>query len=42
MATHSSIIAWTVSWMEDPVRLYSTWGHKELDTAEQRNTHSAS
>ena len=30
-ATHSSIIAWTISWMEDPVS-YSPWGSKELDT----------
>ena len=34
MATHSSIIAWRISWTEEPRRLYSRWGHKELDTTE--------
>ena len=31
MATHSSILAWKIPWTEEPVRLYSPWGHKELD-----------
>ena len=31
MATHSSIFAWRIPWMEG----YSPWGHKELDTTEQ-------
>ena len=26
MATHSSILAWKIPWMEDPGRLYSPWG----------------
>ena len=31
MATQSSILAWKVSWTEEPGGLYSPWGHKELD-----------
>ena len=31
MATHSSILAWRISWAEEPGG-YSPWGHKELDT----------
>ena len=34
MATHSSILAWKIPWMEEPVG-YSPWGHKELDMTEQ-------
>ena len=33
MATHSSILAWNISWTEDPVS-YSAWGCKELDMTE--------
>ena len=33
MATHSSILAWKIPWME-PVG-YSPWGRKESDTNEQ-------
>ena len=33
MATHSSILAWKIPWMEEPVG-YSPWGCKELDTTE--------
>ena len=29
-ATHSSILAWRIPWT-----IYSSWGHKELDTTEQ-------
>ena len=32
-ATHSSILAWKIPWMEEPDRLQSL-GHKELDTTE--------
>ena len=32
MATHSSILDWRIPWTEEPGRLYSSWGHKELDT----------
>ena len=35
MATHSSILAWKISWTEEPGRLYSPWGHKESDMTEQ-------
>ena len=34
MATHSSILAWRISWAEEPGSLYSPWDHKELDTTE--------
>ena len=29
MATHSSILAWSIPWTEEPG--YSPWGRKELD-----------
>ena len=35
MATHSSILAWRIPWMEESDRLYSPWGHKELDTTQR-------
>ena len=38
MATHSSILAWRVSWTEEPCG-YGPWGRKELDTAEHVYTH---
>ena len=34
MATHSSIIAWKIPWVEEPGS-YSPWGYKELDRTEQ-------
>jgi len=37
MATHSSILAWKIPWMEEPGGLKSM-GHKELDTT-NRLTH---
>ena len=36
MATKSSILAWRISWAEEPGRLYSPWGHKESDTIEHQ------
>ena len=33
MATHSSILAWRISWTEESGRS-SPWGHKESDTTE--------
>ena len=33
MATHSSILDWTVPWTEEPGGLHS-WGRKESDTTE--------
>ena len=35
MATHSSILAWRIPWTEGPGGLYSPWGRKELDPADQ-------
>jgi len=32
MATHSSILAWKISWAEEP------WGNKESDTTQQLST----
>ena len=34
MATHSSILAWEISWIEESDGLYSPWGPKESDTTE--------
>jgi len=34
MATHSSNLAWRIPWTEEPGRLFSSWGHKELNTSE--------
>ena len=28
MATHSNVLAWKISWMEEPGGLYSSWGRK--------------
>ena len=33
MAPHSTIFAWKIPWTEESGG-YSSWGHKELDTAE--------
>ena len=33
MATHSSILAWSMPWIEEPGGL-SPWGRKELDMTE--------
>ena len=33
MPTHSSILAWELSWTEEAGRLQS-WDHKELDTTD--------
>ena len=35
MATHSSILAWRISWPEGILVGYSPWGLKELDMTEQ-------
>ena len=32
LATHSSILAWRITWTEGPDGLNSPWGHKESDT----------
>ena len=33
MATHSSVLAWEISWTEETSRL-QFWGHEESDTTE--------
>ena len=33
-----SIIAWKIPWVEEPDRLWSPCGHKELDMTEQQST----
>ena len=39
MAAHCSILAWRISWTEEPDGLHSPWGRKESDTTE-RLTHT--
>ena len=34
MTTHSSILAWEISWTEEPGGLHSPWGCKVLDSTE--------
>ena len=34
MAIHFSILPWRIPWTEEPGRLYSPQGRKELDTIE--------
>ena len=42
MATHSSILAWRILWIEErSLADSSPWGHKELDT-NKRLTHTLS
>ena len=38
MATHSSILAWEISWTEEPGR--AAWSCKELDMTEHAHTHT--
>ena len=38
MATHFSILAWRILWIEEPGKLWSM-GLKELDMTEQLSTH---
>ena len=41
MATHSSFLAWTIPWTEEPDKLPNgPWGHKELDTTEKLSKHT--
>ena len=35
IATQSSILAWKIPWTEKRGRLYSPWGHKELDMTQR-------
>ena len=39
MATHSSILAWRIPWLEEPGGLYSPWGRKKSDTTELLHFH---
>ena len=39
MATHSSILAWKIPWMEEPGGLYSPKGRKESDMTERLYFH---
>ena len=34
IGTHSSTLAWKISWTEEPGRLHSPWGRKESDMTE--------
>ena len=34
MATHSSILAWRIPWIEEPGGLFSPWDCKESDMTE--------
>ena len=34
MASHSSVLAWRIPWIEEPGRLYSPRGRRELDVTE--------
>ena len=34
MTTHSSILAWRISWTEELGRLYGPWGGRDWDTTE--------
>ena len=38
MATHSSILAWKIQWVDRSLAGYSPWGFKESDTAERLST----
>ena len=38
MATHSSILAWEISWTESLLG-YSPWGYKEPDMSERLSAH---
>ena len=39
MATHFSTLAWKIPWLEEPGRLQSAEGRKELDTTERLHFH---
>ena len=39
MAIYSSILAWKIPWMEEPGRLHSPGGCKELETTERLHIH---
>ena len=39
MSNHSSTLAWKIPWTQEPGRIYSPWGRKELGTTEQLHFH---
>ena len=39
MATHSSVLAWEIPWIEGPDWLHSLWSCKESDTTEGLSMH---
>ena len=41
MATHSRILAWKISWTEEPGQLHGPWsmGSQELDMTKRLNHH---
>ena len=39
VATHSSILAWEIPWMEELGAGYYPWGRKELGTTERLHFH---
>ena len=41
VATHSSILAWRISWTEEPGRLHSSWDRKGLETTLRLNHHTS-
>ena len=41
MATHSSILAWRIPMDRGAWGGYSSWGHKESDTAEHKQAHGS-
>ena len=40
MATHSSILAWEISWIEEPGGLQSTGSQKNQDMTQQLNNNN--
>ena len=40
MAVHSNILAWEISWTEEPDGPHNPWPIKESDTTEQLNNSS--
>ena len=38
METCSSILVWKIPWTEEPSRLYSPWGCRQLDVTEHTHT----
>ena len=41
VATHSSSLAWRISWTKEPGRLHSSWDRKGLETTLGLNHHTS-